>query len=214
MLALGLEARIRSPGELDRGGIGPATSANRRGRTLEVQTGFTLLELMLTLLVLAVLATLGVPSMQQMLERNQLKSVARTLMSDLQWMRAEAIRRNRPLHLAVDVDAWCYGITTRKSCNCLAAAEDTEACLLDTSDTPVLRRVESADFPGVHIVSVTSSLSNPPRLGFEPRRATATSHGSLTLGSRNGAQLRLILSKLGRVRACSPNGAVPGYKRC
>jgi type IV fimbrial biogenesis protein FimT len=214
MLALGLGATIASTGCFDDGRIGRAPTGTCPGRSFDLQTGFTLLELMFTLLVIAVLATLGVPSMQQMLERNQLKSAARTLMSDLQWMRGEAIRRNRPLHLAVDADAWCYGITTRKACNCLAAPDAADACVLDTADTPVLKRVGSADLPGVRIVSVSSSLGNPPRLGFEPRRATATSYGSLTFGSRNGAQLRLILSKLGRVRVCSPNDAVPGYSRC
>lgn len=178
------------------------------------RAGFTLLELMATLAVLAILASLGVPAMQEMLERNRLKSAAQTFMSDLQWMRGEAIRRNRPLHLAVDVDAWCYGITTRTTCNCRAAADDTDACVLETADTSVLKRVGSDDLPGVRIVSVNSSLGNPPRLRFEPQRATATSYGSLTFASRKGAQLRLVLSKLGRVRVCSPNDSVPGYAPC
>jgi len=53
--------------------------------------GFTLLELMITLSVLAILASLGVPAMQEMLERNRLKGAAQALAEDLQWVRGEAI---------------------------------------------------------------------------------------------------------------------------
>jgi prepilin-type N-terminal cleavage/methylation domain-containing protein len=61
----------------------------------ERSPGFTLLELMITLSVLAILASLGVPAMQEMLERNRLKGAAQALAEDLQWVRGEAIRRNR-----------------------------------------------------------------------------------------------------------------------
>ncbi|MFB1490916.1 MULTISPECIES: GspH/FimT family pseudopilin [unclassified Thiocapsa] len=203
----------------------PATRADRpvlrrKSRSLRpgvphARSGFTLLELMITLAVLAILASIGVPTMQEMLERNRLKSAAQTLMEDLQWMRGEAIRRNRTLSLVIDANAWCYGITAETTCDCrLTDATSTDACVLDTAGTPVLKRTGGHDFRGVQVVSIASSLKSPPRLMFEPRRATATSFGSVTIDSPAGAQLRVILSKLGRVRTCSPNGSLPGFETC
>lgn len=186
-----------------------------RPGVLHARSGFTLLELMITLAVLAILATIGVPTMQDMLERNRLKSAAQTLMADIQWMRGEAIRRNRTLSLMIDADAWCYGITAEATCDCrLTASTATHACVLDTAGTPILKRIGGHDFQGVQVVAITSSLNSPPRLVFEPRRATATSFGSVTIDSPAGAQLRVILSKLGRVRTCSPNGSLPGFETC
>ncbi|UHD15793.1 GspH/FimT family pseudopilin [Thiocapsa bogorovii] len=170
---------------------------------------------MITLAVLAILATLGVPAMQDMLERNRLKSAAQTLMEDLQWMRSEAIRRNRTLSLVIDADAWCYGITAEDTCDCrLTDATATDACVLETAGTSVLKRIGGGDFQGVQVISITSSLKSPPRLVLEPRRATAPSFGSLTIDSPAGTQLRVVLSKLGRVRTCSPDGVLPGFEPC
>jgi type IV fimbrial biogenesis protein FimT len=187
----------------------------RRPGPRRTRAGFTLLELMITLTVLAILATLGVPTMQGMLERNRLKSAAQAVMEDLQWMRSEAIRRNRTLSFVIDPDAWCYGITAEDTCDCrLTDSNAADACVLETAGTPVLKRVGGRDFQGVQVVSITSSLKSPPRLVFEPRRATAPSFGSLTIDSPAGAQLRVVLSKLGRVRTCSPDGLVPGFESC
>lgn len=209
--ALNLRPRAAGAGRPAERPIDRSRSPGARRR----RSGFTLLELMITLGVLAILASLGVPAMQDMLEHNRLKSAAQALMEDLQWMRSEAIRRNRTLSLVIDADDWCYGITAEDTCDCrLTDSTATDACVLGTAGTPVLKRTGGHDFQGVQIVSITSSLESPHRFAFEPRRATAPSFGGVTMGSPAGAQLRVILSKLGRVRTCSSDGSVPGFESC
>lgn len=56
-------------------------------------TGLTLVELMVTLAVLAILAAVGVPSMQDMIRTNQVASQSNELISLLAFARSEAIRR-------------------------------------------------------------------------------------------------------------------------
>ena len=70
-----------------------------------------------------------------------------------------------------------------------------------------LKRVLGASFAGTEITS-TLNLTR-----FEPRRATAI-NGSLTLTSPSGASIRVVLSRLGRVRFCTPNAGLPGYDAC
>ena len=90
-----------------------------RGMPDRAQPGFTLLELMFTLLVLAILAAVGVPAMNTMMERNRLKSAAQALTEDLQWARGEAIRRNDSLRVVSDDDGvWCYGIELNEGADC------------------------------------------------------------------------------------------------
>ena len=58
-------------------------------------TGFTIIELMLTIAVAAVILTLGVPSFQGLMERNQLTSGINSFISSMSPARSEAIKRNQ-----------------------------------------------------------------------------------------------------------------------
>jgi type IV fimbrial biogenesis protein FimT len=78
-------------------------------------SGFTLLELMIVLVVLAVILVLGVPSMQSLLHRNRLRSEAGRLMVAINMARSEAIMRNSPVsicpsQMTVSGQAVCSGI--------------------------------------------------------------------------------------------------------
>lgn len=176
------------------------------------QDGFTLLELMLTLTVLGLLITLAAPPMQEMLARNRLKSAAQALVEDLQWTRGEAIRRNTELYVTFNPATWCYGVSVTKGCDCsLTDPALSSACTLPTDDEAILRTVAGVDFPGIAVSATFAGA--PPETSFKPRRATATG-GSMTFTSAQGAQLRVVLSLLGRVRICSPAQSVPGYPAC
>jgi type IV fimbrial biogenesis protein FimT len=203
-------ARKRDPTRRDRVHL---HSTRSRGRT-QRQCGFTLLELMFTLTVLAVLVTLGMPSMQELLARNRLKTAAHALVGDLQWTRGEAIRRNLDLYLTIDTGTWCYGVSVIDDCDCrLTDPRAAKACTLPTAGEPILKTVSGVDFPSVQVSSI-SFAGAPPQTRFEPRRATARP-GSLTFKSENGPELRILLSMLGRVRVCSPKAfSIPGYPAC
>lgn len=61
--------------------------------------GFTLIEVLVTLTVLGVLATLAAPSFQKVVAKQRLRSAAYDLMSDLTLARSEAIKRGTPVVL-------------------------------------------------------------------------------------------------------------------
>lgn len=162
--------------------------------------GVTLLELLIVVTILALLLGIALPSAQDLIERNRLKAAAQALAEDLQWTRSEAIKRNRVLGFSVDTGHWCYGVTEQPTgCDCRLTPDSEGACRL--------KRVLGETFPGTRVTS-TLSLTR-----FEPRRATAI-NGSLTLTSPSGASIRVVLSRLGRVRFCTPNDGLPGYDSC
>jgi type IV fimbrial biogenesis protein FimT len=156
--------------------------------------GLTLLELVIALAILAIVATLALPSFGAGAERTRLRLAAETLASDLAEARFEAAKAGRALHLPAQAGpAWCWAVATTPDCGCAAAAP----CQLKAE--------RAASHAGVTLVEVRAA-------SFDPGGA-ATGGGAL-LRSGRGEELRVELSPLGRPRVCAPGGAVVGYPAC
>ena len=73
-------------------------------------TGFTLIELMIVLVIAGLAVTLALPGFQQLIHRQQLVTATNALFHAIQLTRTEAIRRNRIVQLApLDDTDWAKG---------------------------------------------------------------------------------------------------------
>lgn len=61
----------------------------------QLQSGFTIIELMITLMLVAVLLTLGVPSFSNTIEQNKLSTKINDLISTLQYARSESVKTGK-----------------------------------------------------------------------------------------------------------------------
>lgn len=68
-------------------------------RTAKVTRGFSLIELMVTLAVLAILTMVALPSFRSMLQRGKVSGASNALLADLRYARAEAIDRGQVVSL-------------------------------------------------------------------------------------------------------------------
>lgn len=160
--------------------------------------GFTLLEAAIAVALIALVATLALPSFGAAIERSRLKAAAEALASDLQEARFEAARRGQPLHVELTPGpAWCWSVSTAPGCGCSAAA-----CRL--------KAASAAEHAGVSLVEARSASFSPTG---GPEVPTPVNAGA-TFESGHGERLRVELSALGRARICAPQAKVSGYAAC
>lgn len=69
---------------------------------MKYHQGFTLLELMITIAILAILVAIATPSMRTIIQRNQVASQMRDFSSFLQEVRGKAVLERRPYQVTID----------------------------------------------------------------------------------------------------------------
>jgi len=81
-----------------------------RNYPMRTQTGFTLIELMVTIAVVAILLTVGVPSFRSLTQNNRMSTQANELMAALTLARSEAVKRGASVTICSSADqASCAG---------------------------------------------------------------------------------------------------------
>lgn len=73
------------------------------------EAGFTLIELVVSIAIVAVLLAVGVPSLRDMAVSQSVRGAANDLYSDLTFARAEAIKRNAQVSVVRETGGWLQG---------------------------------------------------------------------------------------------------------
>jgi type IV fimbrial biogenesis protein FimT len=76
---------------------------------MRTSRGFTVVELMISVSVLAILLALGIPSFREAGLSSQLRSSANDLLASARFARSEAIKQNSPVRLCVSSDGSTCG---------------------------------------------------------------------------------------------------------
>ena len=184
-------------------------NAPRRHR----QAGFTLVELMIVVALVAILLSLAAPSFRETIARNRLEGVATELSTDFQYARSEAVARNAQVGLFVGSN--CYTVFA------VGTTAATGCATLGTGAT-VIKSVTSATIPSSVSLAFASNAATPQaHIQFDPVRGMAADstgtnwEGQVTVSTSVGNwQLRTAVTNAGRVKTCSPSGTFKGYAAC
>lgn len=156
--------------------------------------GFTLTELMVTVAIIGIVASLAVPSFQDMIERSRLKEAVESLRSDLMFARTEAIKRSVGINVAIVENGsdWCYGIN-----------DDNTTCACGTENDCGIKSIAGNQFQGTSVGADYATT-------FNFRRGTAVAGGATISSSNYSARVKV--SNRGRVTICSSD--LGGYDAC
>jgi type IV fimbrial biogenesis protein FimT len=165
--------------------------------------GFTLVEMMVAVAVIAIIAAVAMPSIENMRASRRVHAAAEAVYSHAQFTRNESIKEDQNLFLSITTGTnWCLGISLTTGCSCATAG----SCQFGTTSGLSEHNLQGTDFPDV---SLSSSNNN---IEFDSRRGTTIGGGStITLSGSNGYSAQVIVSALGRARLC---GNVGGLSAC
>ena len=137
-------------------------------------TGFTLVELLIVIAVLAIGLTIAVPSMQEFLKNNRVASQNNELVALISLAKSQAIRRNEPWQVRLDSDGFWWSGNVRPAEGGLDPDDPDDAGCPEIPDV-----VRCSDFQGVQLTGA--------------QIITFNNRGFLDLGSEDWDPVNLVL---------------------
>lgn len=166
-------------------------------RTHSHPGGFTLVELMVTLAVVAILVAIGAPQLAAFVNKQQVRADMNNLISAIHLARSEAMKRSGvvticPLASATATPPACATNPgkTAWSNGWMVFIDNQPIGVFGSNDTPL--KVEQGSRTGQITVAGNAIVSS---ISFQPIGISTSDMGSFTIGSGN---CKLTLSKQGR----------------
>lgn len=166
----------------------------------ESTAGFTLIEVMVVLSILAILATIAAPSFQTTLDRQRVATVASDLHASVVLARVEAIRRNLRIDLVpTDGKNWAGGWEVRRPANAGQAAE----VIYFRAAAPA-GVVVAQDLRPTNEVSLSYDGTGRSRLAGNPAIQRSGEWVVSVPGRPTAPTRKVVVNKLGRPSVCDP----------
>ncbi|MGY1424263.1 GspH/FimT family pseudopilin [Lysobacter sp. A289] len=186
------------------------TQLPSRGHLGAGSAGFTLIELMITLVVLAVVVTMAAPSFSRLIDSNRLTASANEVVGAMQLAKIEAVRRNSSVVLCPSTDgAICAGDDWRRL---IVFADEDGNSAVDAPADEIIRNLTIAD-SAITVTPSTNTASNQ-RIrfgadGFARVGGAGAREGGLSVCSTDldaAENTRDILVAVSRISVSTRNG--------
>ena len=196
----------------------PSTGSRGFFHTIRSHRGFTLVELMMSIVLIGIGTTLALPSYRDMIDKRQLTNNAERLASFVSSVQTVSSRTNQVVTVSysrTDHKNWCIGaVIDDTACDCTETVTTaSDFCAID-SQKFVMDNGDTSDQELLHSITGDGAYS------FDPIRGLFLDlDDSLTMelhSDNRHFKLNLVVSNTGRVILCSDDSdhAIPGYDVC
>lgn len=176
------------------------------------QSGFTLVELVIVVALLAILSSFAIPSYQQMIQNALVRTAAESIQNGLQIARGEAVKRNANVQLDLrgTDSAWTVCVSPAGGGDCP-----------NPDDATTIQSRDMGDGSSTN-VDVTVSDAGPfvfNGLGVMASPAPTAASGIISIDVKNGSlagsrDLRVAISVGGSSKTCDPLLAASDPRSC
>ena len=183
------------------------TDSSASRQTVHIR-GLTLVDLMCTLAIMAVLLGGALPALRDLHASQLLQASAALLETDIQYAKSEALAQGRSVRLSVQAlpdGGSCYLVHTGAAQACRCQGGGQVQC---TADARLLRLAEQAASSGIRLAPLQRSIL------FDGGNGTVTPTATFALTDRAGRSIHQIVNIMGRVRSCTTTGGLGGLRPC
>lgn len=171
------------------------------------QCAFTLVELLISLAVLMILASVASQSYNQLFTQQALVASTENLYQFLVFAKSESIKYNQKVYVHFcqngTSNEWRMAQSDQPACDCFVA----NSCLLNG----VQHNQQLTD--GKLVFTSSSDISfTGLQASYNPMRFSVNA-GSVILSDNSGNRLKVIQSAM-RLRVCAPDNKQLGYEQC
>ena len=172
--------------------------------------GFSLIELMIVVAIIAIIAATAGPYMQETVEKRRATAAAEALKEFVLFARSEAIKQSRNVRVAINAGSGFVG-ASEGTTNCTGAAD----CVLKIGGTDTTQLYRVAAYPDV---ALAQPSGEPNNVTFNSRGLVVGSASTMINTSLSPWALRVVVNPIGRVTVCHPvatgNKNPGGYASC
>lgn len=181
--------------------------------------GFSLIEVMVTLVVLAIGLAMAFPNWEQSTQKRRLTSSAEQLASFLSEAQGSAIKHNSELTVSLqhtNATQWCLGaVLGGTACDC-TVTDTTNAsfCAIDGAPQVLDQSLFGTTAMPAHSTDTTFTFE--PIRGIMASADLGNEHSYNLLSENSQFALQVNVLPTGRIRVCGYDSAkkVPGYADC
>jgi len=168
--------------------------------------GFSLIELMVTVAVVAILATVAVPAFSTWIQNTKTRSTAEALQNGMRLAKTEAVRRSRLVDFRLTAGTPAKDAATSKTGSNWYVQQNSALLAADATDAAYNLYVQGSSLAGANAnVTVAGDVDTLTFTSLGRLGNTGAASYKFDVANPGGDRaLRIIVTQSGQIRMCDP----------